>query len=144
MECPICLDTYDVVMNQFICEVCNKAFCLECFAKLKKEECPFCRLNFSTSLPSIQETLPVHNHMFQSQSLPTYFMTPATSVPSWEHSRILTRQLRRERKREEHELQQRRNAEISRQHNIERRNNRQPKSRQERRNELMFDIEIDR
>lgn len=139
MECPICLEEYDDA-QKYVCEVCKTALCLQCLQSLKKEECPFCRLNFSTSLPSTPLGASFPTQHTQSQSLPLYTAT----IPDWERSRILTRQLRRERKRQDHEQQQIRNAEISRLHNLERRMSRQPKSRQERRNDLMFDIELDR
>ena len=153
MECPICLETYDDA-EEYVCEVCKAGLCIQCLQNLKKEECPFCRLNFSKSMPSasteggsfLQQTtpppsLPVFSQY--SQSLPAYFH-PSTIVPEWERSRILTRQLRRERKRQEREHQQLRNAELSRIHNMERRHANQPPSRQERRNDLLFDMEIDR
>jgi hypothetical protein len=144
MECPICLENYDE-MERYECDVCKKAFCIQCLQNLKKDECPFCRLNFSTSLPA-STTMVVSNSVTQdhqpSQSLPSY-MYASTIVPQWERSRILTRQLRRERKRQEHEQQRLRNAEASRIHNMERLASRRPTSRQERRNELMFDIDMD-
>lgn len=151
MECPICLETYDDA-EEYVCEVCKTGFCIQCLQKLRKEECPFCRLSFSKSMPAastdgsfLQQTppslLPVLNEY--SHSLPAYFH-PSTIVPEWERSRTLTRQIRRERKRQERENQQLRNVEVSRIHNMERRNANQPPSRQERRHDLLFDIEIDR
>lgn len=145
MECPICLENYDD-MERYECDVCKKAFCIQCLQNLKKEECPFCRLNFSTSLPApttmVASSSTITTDYHPSQSLPSY-MYASTIVPEWERSRTLTRQIRRERKRQEHEQQRLRNAELSRIHNMERRASRQPRSRQERRNELMFDIDMD-
>jgi hypothetical protein len=75
----------------------------------------------------------VENVNIYSQTYPGNYY-----VPYYETSRILTRQLRRERKRQEHELQQIRNAELSRIHNN---NIRKTKKSKEKRQDIQFQID---
>lgn len=163
MECPICFEQYNDASIRYECGTCETNICLHCLASLKKEECPFCRATFQSSssetgtndgVATSSSMTSQHEGMSQSyppsvtmsQSLPVY-----TSMWSheqilgddgeWRRSRILTRQLRRERKRMDHELQQVRNAELSRLHNRQQpaRKNKRGKNQ----SNMIFDMELD-
>lgn len=165
MECPICFEESEDISLVYTCNVCTKTFCLRCFDALSKESCPFCRTAFtsftsldntsssgcqvptierqqmfSTSVPgNFQRHEHAMDNLFYSHSYDMNYASSSLSMrPHTEYSRTMTRQIRRERKRIEHENQKIRNAQLSRIHN------RQSKqqSRQERRNELLFDFEI--
>jgi hypothetical protein len=123
MECPICCETYDALLY-YRCDKCNQTECLKCYQSWNKEECPFCRYS-----PVVANSVEI----IYPQTYPGNYY-----VPHWETSRILTRQLRRERKRQEHELQQIRNAELSRIHNN---NNRKTKKSKEKRQDIQFHID---
>ena len=149
MECPICFEQYS---DASVCATCETSMCLHCLASLKKEECPFCRQpffassseavtndgvtanvpTFSQSYPPTTTTNPYHHH---ASLLPADLLD---ETGEWRRSRILTRQLRRERKRMDHELQQIRNAELSRLHNRQQRS-----KRGKNQNQMIFDMEMD-
>jgi len=127
MECPICFHHYDDL--RFDCNFCNQQICLTCFASLTKEECPFCRTPLYDSSSNFENVM---SHSYPPTRLPVLFNDDLETSTS----RILKRQLRREHKRQAHERQQQINAQLSRIHNRQ-----QKKSRQERRNDLLFDFE---
>ena len=126
MECQICCEEYDAIFS-YRCDKCNQTECLKCFQSFNKEECPFCRYSPNPVVNSVE------NVNIYSQTYPGNYY-----VPYYETSRILTRQLRRERKRQEHELQQIRNAELSRIHNN---NIRKTKKSKEKRQDIQFQID---
>lgn len=150
MECPICFEHYEDESLQFECNSCKKKYCLFCVASIPNDSCPFCR--YSSSLPQNKSSsFPNHSDTIYATSAPSsdpprhnpILYNSSQSFPSvnheWYQSRTVMRQLRRERKRTDHEAERRRNAELSRIHNREQK--RHP-SRQEKRNDLLFDIDL--
>ena len=122
-ECPIC---YDNIENIITCEKCHHEICLKCYECLKDESCPFCRSSFSLFQNNNNQN---NNQTIYSSSYPPP-SNPFTTLNDWNHSRILRRQIRRERKRQDYELQQIRNAELSRIHN--------KKSKKDKKTGMMF------
>lgn len=136
MECPICCDTYDSLLG-YRCDNCKQTECLQCYQSWNKEECPFCRYKPVEANSKIIE----HAHTYPGNSVSSGIWGGRSEVvPFWESSRILTRQIRRDRKRQEHELQQIRNAELSRIHNYQHRKS-PPKTKQEKRQDMQFHID---
>ena len=135
MECPICCETYDALLY-YRCEKCNQTECLICYQSWKKDECPFCRYNpvVADSKDNDNPPTTIHAHTYPGDNVTVY-------IPHWEQSRSLTRQIRRERKRYERELQQIRNAELSRIHNHNYNNNRKSKKSKERSQDIQFQID---
>jgi len=138
MECPICCETYDSLLG-YRCDKCRQTECLQCYASWNKEECPFCRYSpiaANSKMSSTDDTIIYPQ---------TYPPGPPTIIPYWEPSRTLQRQIRRERKRQEHELQQIRNAELSRIHNrnaeLSHIHNRTKKTKQEKRQDMQFHLD---
>lgn len=170
MECPICFEQYNDASIRYECETCQTSICLQCLASLKKEECAFCRTSFPTSSSETERNDGVTNHDFSSSSftnessLFSQTYPPSTAMASsslpiytsmwshgemldddgqWRRSRILTRQLRRERKRMDHELQQIRNAELSRLHNRQQQQPPKKSKRGKNQTQMIFDMEMD-
>lgn len=145
MECPICFEHYEDESLQFECNSCKKKYCLFCVESISNDSCPFCR--YSSSLPQ-NNSFTNHSDTIHPSSAPSstshhnIIYNSSLSFPSinheWHQSRIMMRQIRRERKRIDHEAERRRNAELSRIHNHEQR---RPPSRQEKRSDLLFDID---
>lgn len=162
MECLICFEQYNDVLERYECSMCTKCMCLGCFASLKKEECPFCRASLCASSTeteavrstddghwseesSLQQTLPTFSQSYPPLYTPMWSPTETfdEQTGEWRQSRILTRQLRRERKRMDHEQQQLRNAELSRLHNRQLRQQPRKAKRGKTQTQMMFDMEID-
>lgn len=150
-ECPICFNELDRTIC-YICKKCTNSFCLFCYQSLKKEECPFCRCHYDTletlkdgDINNNYNTPPNQNEVNNNNNNYRYSYTypPIThnNIPYWENSRIENRRLRREQKQYYHELQKIQNAELSRIHNHDYNNRNKRKSKQEKRNNLMFQIE---
>ena len=116
-ECPICYDDDDQ-QHIITCEKCDHKICLKCYESLKDESCPFCRYSFSLFHNNNQTQNNIQNNQqtIYSSSYPPP-SNPFITLNDWNNSRILRRQIRRERKRQDYELQQIRNAELSRIHN---------------------------
>jgi hypothetical protein len=131
MECPICYEQNDII-HLISCEKCHHKICLKCYECLKEEVCPFCRSSLSINNNNDLNTNIHNNNTIYSSSYPSY-NNNFTTLNDWNQSRILRRQIRRQRKRQEYELQQQRNAELSRIHN--------KKSKKEKRSNLMFHID---
>jgi hypothetical protein len=68
MECGICFEL--ILQNKQLS--CNHELCIECYYKLYKNTCPFCRSIFIYSLDDIKQREQYHKQIFNNNYEATY------------------------------------------------------------------------
>ena len=115
-DCTICV--HKVFKDDFFSlTCCSNKFCNNCLHSLLTPLCPFCRKVIATitndpkyKLALSYDSIHLTQNTIQNLTLPVN----VTNSYSYPESRILRRQLRRERKLESREHDKRRNKELSR------------------------------